>query len=224
MVEVAAIVEGQTEQAFIRTVLQPHLVLKGINIWARLPGRVYRRGGVRHWESVRGDIERTLRESNARVVTTMFDFYGMPANWPGRTDASPLPWEKKGRLVEDALAGDIQARMGVDFAPGRFIPYVQVHEFETILFSDITSLHSVLKGMRNYPSLETLRKIVAEAGTPEAINDSPRSAPSKRLAGMAPGYQKRLHGVIAAERIGLETIRNGCPNFDRWLTSLEQLA
>lgn len=226
MSEVAAIVEGQAEQAFVRQLLEPHLAPKGIYIWATLPGRVFRRGGVRPWQSIYGDVQRTLKQRQDRYVTTMFDFYGMPKDWPGRADASGLPWATKGQFVESALVADIETRMGDERVPGRFIPYVQIHEFEAVLFSDVQVLNGVLKelpGCRCHDLLGNLQRILDEVGDPEAINDNPESAPSKRLASLAPGYKKPSHGVIVAQRLGLQKIRSACPNFNRWLTRLESL-
>jgi hypothetical protein len=223
MSEVAALVEGQAEQEFVDRILKPHLMPKRVYIWARLPGSVSRQGGVRTWRSIQGDVLRTLKERRDRYVTTMFDFYGMPKDWPGREEASTLPWDRKGECVESALLGDIESRMGNDLSPERFIPYIQVHEFEAILFSDVHVLNGVLEQVAGRNLLGNLQRILAEAGDPEAINDDPVSAPSKRLASLAPAYRKRAHGVIVAERLGLEKIRTVCPNFNRWLTRLESL-
>ena len=99
MTDVAAIVEGATEQVFVRDHLAAHLAGRGISIWPRLPGRVVRRGGTRKWESVRGDILRTLKERRGRICTTMFDFYALPDDWPGRTAAGNMPLEQKASHV-----------------------------------------------------------------------------------------------------------------------------
>ena len=226
MNEVVAIVEGETEQDFVREVLGPDLLLRGIRIWARLPGRRRRHGGVDSWESIRGDIMRTLKESSGRYCTTMFDFNGMPHNWPGRVEAADLPWDKRGEYVEGALSEDLAKEMGGDFRRERFIPYVQVHEFEAVLFVDADKLAGVLAEICSAKSeslAEQLMTIVNKAGAPEAINDDPNSAPSKRILKLAPGYRKRSHGLIAAQRIQLATMRAACKHFDLWISRLEQL-
>jgi hypothetical protein len=62
MNEIVAIVEGQTEQTFVRDVLAEHLGAGGIAIWAVLSGKTRKQGGVRKWEVARNDIVRTLKE------------------------------------------------------------------------------------------------------------------------------------------------------------------
>ena len=227
MNDLAAIVEGQTEQAFVQSVLAPELASRGIHMWATLPGRIHKHGGKVSWETIRRDIVRTLKERSDRFCTTVFDFYAMPNDWPGRSKASALPWEERGAHVEDALLKNLAEHMGKDFRQERFIPYVQVHEFEAILFSDVEGLAGVLRdlpGMRSGDVISRLRKIVDEAGGPEAINDDPNTAPSKRILSLVAGYRKPIHGVIAAQRIQISTMRASCPSFDRWLTRLEALS
>ena len=110
---------------------------------ARLMGnarRRDRRGGVKSWTSVREEIVKHLREDAGRVVTTMVDYYGMPRTgsraWPGREAASDLPFPQKAPAVEDGLSASIQEAMGNGFDRSRFVPYVMMHEFEALLFSD----------------------------------------------------------------------------------------
>jgi len=226
MNEVAAIVEGPTEEAFVRGILAPHLTLKGISLWATLPGHPRRQGGVPRWELARKDIMRTLKERDGRYVTTMFDFFRMPPGWPGRVEASAKPWNQIGQVVEKALLDDVSEHMGDDFRTERFIPYVQVHEFEAVLFSDVEKLSSVLSvvpGVSAKSLKDKLQRIVDRAENPEAIDDCPATAPSKRILSLAPGYSKRQHGPIAARSIGLPTMRAACPNFNQWLSRLEEI-
>lgn len=226
MNELAAIVEGQTEATFVREILAPHLSNHGVSMWARLPGRFVRRGGVKPWESICSDIVRTLRERDSRNCTTMFDYYGMPLDWPGRSGAQALAWEHRGAFVEDALLDDIANRMGRSFRRERFIPYVQVHEFEAVLFSSVSEFGQVLMKVPGTTTVfleRALNEILESAGAPEAINDDPRTAPSKRVLALATGYRKELHGLIAAKRIGLSSMRERCGHFGEWLSRLESL-
>lgn len=224
MSEIVAIVEGQTEQTFVRDHLAVHLGGRGIAFWARLPGRVVRRGGVRAWESVRGDILRTLRERRGRICTTMFDFYAMPNDWPGRTDAAGMPLEQKGNHVEQKILDDLAACAGDDFRRELFIPYVQVHEFETLLFSDVAKMAETLAPVcrSDANSLSTqFRAILDAAGRAEAINDSYETCPSRRITGLVSAYRKPVFGPIIAGRIGLDLLRVACPHFGQWLERLE---
>jgi len=225
MSEVVAIVEGQAEQTFIRNQLAAHLGSRGVSMWAVLSGKTRKQGGVKKWEIARNDISRTLKEG--RYCTTMFDFYAMPADWPGRAEAAGLPWDQRGVHVETAILADITRHIGPDFNPSQFIPYVQVHEFEALMFSDVSTLAQVAAPLCRIGSayLETqFARILDAAGDPEAINDNYETCPSRRIMALAQGYRKRLHGPIVATRIGLDALRSKCTHFASWLGKLEALA
>ena len=132
MSEVVAIVEGETEQTFVRDQLAAHLGFLNVTIWAVLPGRHRRHGGVKEWPVAREDILRTLKEG--RYCTTMFDYYAMPDSWPGRTFANGLTWDQRASHVEAAMLADIVQMAGNSFNPRQFVPYVQLHEFEALAF------------------------------------------------------------------------------------------
>ena len=104
---------------------------------------------------------------------------------------------------------------------GLVLPYVQVHEFEGLLFSHVDAFESVFP--RSVP-IADLRSIRLRFATPEDINDSKDTAPSRRIAKLFQDYRKRLHGPMVAAAIGLERMRNECPRFDTWLRRLESLA
>ena len=137
-------VEGQTEEDFVNEILAPHLYRQGYTkVGARLMGNARqrdRRGGIRSWTSVRGDIIRHLKEDAGCMVTTMVDYYGLPQTggraWPGRETAGSLPFAQKALTVERALSEDICRELGQGFDSERFVPYVMMHEFEGLLFSD----------------------------------------------------------------------------------------
>jgi len=224
--DVAVIVEGKTEETFVNGLLHSHFADRGIFIWGRLPGRRIRQGGVRGWASVRGDVFRVLKERAGRVCTTMFDFYGMPRDWPGRVQAAGEPADKKGPRVEQALLEDLCKFASKDFRPEWFIPYVQVHEFEALLFSDTSRAADELATNPGGPPdlADRLQAILEAAGQPEAINDNWETCPSRRIAGLVAGYRKPLHGAIAAARIGLDAMRQACPHFGQWIERLERLS
>ena len=225
MNELGAIVEGETEQTFVRDILAPHLGARRVSMWARLPGKIARRGGVRPWQSILEDIKRTLDERPDRYCTIMFDYYAMPLDWPGRAETPGLPPDRRAAHIETALAESVVQRMGSRFRGERFIPYVQMHEFEAVLFSDVPNLAEVLSTATPFPHglTERLDEILRAAGEPEAIDDSPDTAPSKRIQELASGYRKLTHGIIAANRIGLAKMRAAWPHFDAWVTRLESL-
>lgn len=219
-------VEGETEETFVNEILRPHLYRRGYaNVGARLLGNARlrdRRGGIRAWNSVRKDILRHLKEDPGCLATTMVDYYGLPQTgskaWPGRAEAGTLPFALKAATVERALSEDICNELGDGFDPNRFIPFVVIHEFEGLLFSDC-ALFS--QGIGRPDLVDAFQAIRNEFGSPEEINDSPFTAPSKRLEGLVQGYQKPLLGALAVLEIGLANIRRVCPHFREWLSRLE---
>lgn len=225
MTEVAALVEGRTEHDFVNRLLRPHLGARNVHVWAVLPGREYPHGGPPRWEAARRDIVGILKSRRGVVCTTMFDFYGLPRDWPGRDQAVGLPLNEKGAFVERALLADVREFASKDFRPEWFIPYVQVHEFEALLFADVAILAQVLVAdpARQVGLEKGLRAILHESGEPEAINDNWDTCPSRRIAGLADEYEKRVHGLAATSRIGLDVIRRACPHFGQWLDRLESL-
>jgi Domain of unknown function (DUF4276) len=222
-------VEGQTEETFVNEILRDHLSNNGYtSVSARIVGNArlrQRRGGIRSWTSVRKDIVKHLQQDQHCVATTMVDFYGLPQDgegaWPGRAGITSYKTEPKATSVEGALLADIKKEMGSGFYPIRFVPFVVMHEFEGLLFSDCAAF---AKGIGQPLKEASLRDIRDCFETPEDINDSPITAPSKRVTALVPQYEKPLFGVVAALEIGLPQIRAECPHFDSWLKRLEALA
>ena len=215
-------VEGQTEESFVNNVLRPHLVggFGYTDVSARLVGNARqrpRRGGGREWSGVRREIIRHLREDFQAVSTTLVDFYRLPHSWPGRSLAGGMPFEYKARTVQEAIKTDIAANLG-DPSKQRFLPYVVMHEYEGLLFSDPTGFAEAIGRRELADSFQSIRN---DFRTPEEINDSVTTAPSKRVLSLFPGYQKPLIGTIAAQRIGLAVIRKECPYFSGWVQQLE---
>lgn len=212
-------VEGETEETFVNEVLRPHLIAIGYtSVGARLVGNSRaraRRGGIRSWDTVRRDIIRHLAGDQGCIATTMVDYYALPDNWPGRATAAGLPPGARGGHVQQALLADMEATTPYWL---RFEPCVLMHEFEALLFSDCPGFATGI----GKPSLaETLQQIRAQFATPEEINDSPQTAPSKRLIELIPDYQKVIFGTVAALEIGIDKMRQECPNFAEWLVRLE---
>jgi len=221
-------VEGQTEEDFVNSVLRDYLLHHGYeSVSARIIGNArlrHRRGGIRSWLPVRKDIINHLRQDPGCVATTMVDFYGLPQHgdrsWPGRAAAIGASGHQKASIVEQALRDDLVQEMGKDFDSRRFLPFVVVHEFESLLFSDCAAFARGICRPELQPYFSQIRKGFA---TPEEINDSPVTAPSKRVEQLVPDYNKPLFGVLAILEIGLESIRAECPHFAGWLDQLEAL-
>ncbi len=208
-------------------ILRDYLVSKGYHsVEARIVGNARlreRRGGIRPWPSVKMDIMNHLREDPGCVATTMVDYYALPqtgsGKWPGRAQSKTLSSiEKKALCVQDAVRDDLVTEMGNRFDSKRFVPFVVMHEFEGLLFSDCAAFS---RGIGRSDLELSFRGIREDFTTPEEINDSPLTAPSKRVEALVPGYQKPLLGVLAVLEIGLSRIREECPHFDGWLKQLE---
>lgn len=226
MARVLIHVEGETEESFVNEILRDHLYRQGFtNVSARLVGNARqrdRRGGIRAWSAVRKDIIHHLREDPASLATTMVDYYALPQSgeraWPGRAEAGALPFPQKGATVENALLEDLCQEVGGNFNPNRFIPFVMMHEFEGLLFSDCERFG---RGIGRPELTVHFQAIRDQFTSPEEINDSPQTAPSKRVISLVEGYEKPLLGTLAVLEIGLDPIRRQCPHFDGWVSRLE---
>lgn len=213
------LVEGQTEEAFIKRVLQPYLLDKGILITAtmvctkKVRGVRKHRGGIGDYDQVKRDLANLLKSSHFALVTTFFDFYGLPNNFPGQ---NTLP---NGDCY--AKVQHLEKEMEKDITNGNFHSFIMLHEFETMLFCDIYSLSDFFSDKQN--KLDKLNKVFTAIKNPELINNSPQTAPSKRILAELEGYEKPLHGPIAVQNIGIDRIRQLCPHFNDWLDVLEAL-
>lgn len=215
MRRVNIVVEGQTEETFVRDVLVHHLAALNVFVTARMvatsPGF---RGGLVAYGKAKRDIERWLKQDKEALVSTMFDLYALPADFPQRD----VP-RQQGETAHD-WALRMEKAFAAELNNPRFIPYLQVHDYEALLFSDVTLLGTQLAATpREQAKLQEIR---SSFPTPEDINDSPQTAPSKRLLKLFPAYQKPVDGVLSAQKIGLQVMRRECPHFAEWLASLEQ--
>lgn len=215
--------EGQTEREFCRSVVGPGLGVAGVSVAGTLVGRPGRkRGGIREWPVYRKELLRLAKERHSRVVGVLVDYYAMPESWPGRAEAARKASGERGRHVEQAVADDLSAELG-----DRFVPCVQLHEFEALMFvaPDVSARSLENRAKRDGVRIEReLAGVVEECGgSVELIDDSPLTAPSKRIAAIVPRYDKVAWGVVVAGEAGLDRLRMGCPWLDRWLRRLEAL-
>ena len=214
-------VEGQTEETFVKTLLAPHLFGHGFSrVDARLLGNARarsRRGGIRDWQVASREIERHLKEDGEAYASIMVDYYALPRTWPGRNCDTALPIETKHKTLCEALAQDFEEKTGII---ERFIPFVLMHEFEALLFADCQRFAEAIGYEDKQPALQGIRDTFE---TSEHINDSPQTAPSKRVINIINGYDKVLFGNVAAVEVGLASIRADCRLFDQWVRRLEAL-
>ncbi|MCU0750833.1 MAG: DUF4276 family protein [Akkermansiaceae bacterium] len=220
MKRVHIICEGQTEETFVNEVLAPHLARFNVYPAASLVGKPGQKGGQVTISRMAHDIKRRLLDDEQAWCTTFFDFYGLDADFVGNQAAAMKNgYEHKALEVEKALLEYITAQT-TENAVRRFLPYIQMYEFEGLLFSDPAKLATGLYVGHLTGDFAAVRN---EFGTPEEINDSPVTAPSKRILRLMPVYEKPLYGSLAAIEVGLDVIRQECKRFNRWVKWLEEL-
>ena len=221
------ICEGQTEETFVNEVLASHLYTKGwTSVSARIMGNARqraRRGGIKGWPTVRREIALRLKGDSGCYVSTLVDYYALPKNgekeWPGRIQAEAELYSNRARFIEDALRDDFSKREG-NSASGRFIPFILVHEFEALCFADCKAF---CDGIGRPDMAEAMKAIRGAFKSPEEINDSPETAPSKRIINLHPSYEKPVEGIVGILEISLEKLREECQHFSDWISHLEEI-
>lgn len=213
MTRVYLLVEGQTEETFVRELLAPHYANQGLYLRPIIVRTsTGHKGGLVSYAKVKAQIEKLCKQDSHAFVSTMFDLYALPRDFPKNANAylEQRGGADKANFLEVALAQDINQH--------NFIPYIQVHEFEALLFAETQAFALWTEAS----VLEKLKDIAMQyANQPETINDGPTTAPSKRIQALMPSYQKPLHGALIACEIGLDKMRATCPHFANWLAKLE---
>ena len=208
--------EGQTEQGFCINVLAPYMLSKGIVIEA--PTIKHSHGGIVPWDILKRQLIEHLHEGDA-IVSMLIDFYQIKDSYqfPGWKEAKAISEQKEKMIF---LFRQMKEDMPEAFR-NSFIPYIQLHEFEGLLFSDINVYEN------NFNASEcdfvAIQAAMDSFSSPEEINNSPETAPSVRLQRAIAGYNKVVYGSILAEETGLHTIRSKCPLFNSWIEQLESL-
>ncbi|WP_410647258.1 DUF4276 family protein [Amycolatopsis sp. cmx-4-54] len=207
------LVEGQTEANVVRDVLSGHFQRRGWFVTYSTvrthTSSVTYRGGVTSWPKLHREIKELLASPRLTVLTTLFDYYGFPADAPGMASRPTGAATAKVGHVEEALRAAIDDH--------RFVPHLVQHELE----SWVLAAGDQLADLRDDPAIaERIKQDCAEAGGPELVNDDPKNAPSKRLARYCPGYVKTLEGPLAIADLGIEGLKAQCPHFAAWLAEL----
>ncbi|UEM41449.1 DUF4276 family protein [Pectobacterium aquaticum] len=215
MTRINVFVEGQTEETFVRDTLAPYFVRQGIYLNAILAQTSRgHKGGIVSYGKVKHQITRLCQQDKKAWVTTLIDYYGLPTDFP---------MVGQGKSVNEDIYSwieDLENTFDADIAQPNFIANFLLHEFEALLFCDPEKFADWLEEKK--PIIE-LNNIKLAFDSPESINNSPQTAPSKRILSAIPEYQKTLHGPLIAADIGLDTIRQQCPHFEDWLQRLEAL-
>ncbi len=218
MRRILIIVEGDTEEAFVNTMLQPYFIHKGITV--NCFKIKHSKGGLTKYAHFQKDIINTVYENNV-LITSLIDFYALPADFPRYDEASAIV-NKQDRLLflENAIKEDIEDVQDASFP--HLFPYIQLHEFEALIFSAVTGIEALFDDDEaNFPQIKA---IIDGHNSPEDINNSPQTAPSKRLLNVIDGYNKIVDGVLILDEIGLPVIIDKCPRFSWWLDELERRA
>jgi hypothetical protein len=221
VIRLKVLVEGQTEESFVNNLLAEFFNPNQINITAIILGRPGHKGGRTNYDHVKRDILVLLKQDRTAFCSTMLDFYGLGRDFPGMPISSNLMNTEKALRIEDAWKENICKEIP-DFRPDiRFIPYLQLHEYEGLLFSNPSAFAAALQDSNFAHKFQAIRD---EFTTPEDIDDGAESAPSKRILHLAPSYRKVIDGTLAARAVGIEKMKEECPHFRDWLSRIQAMA
>ncbi len=219
------IVEGPTEEEFVKKSLLPYFHAKGIYNFVtpikiktgKTPHNKKASGGALNFQRLKKEVNRLLKNEKNIIVTSLIDFFRLPSDFPCLDEIKKLkaPADKVKRL-EECLSQEIK--------DNRFIPYIQLHEFEALIFAcPQTAILEIAKtlNLKQEKIRTELDKIAKKYPNPEEINEGTNTAPSKRLKKLVPGYNKVVHGNAIIQQSGLDALRQKCPRLAQWLENLE---
>ena len=219
MKRIIVICEGQTEQVFVNPTLRKYLEGIGKNVNLQPPLVKKSKGGIVPWKDIKAQIEKHLKQEKDAFVTTLLDYYGIYEfhQFPSWQQAHQIQ-DKNQRLdlLEEEMKNDIDANLR-----DRFIPFLLLHEFETLIFSDKDSILNQLP--RNDINIPELDEVFNKFSNPEDINSGKQTSPSHRLLKIIKGYDKVVYGNIIIEEIGIHKIKSKTQRFNNWINILENL-
>ncbi len=205
------IVEGQTEQEFVNSMISPYMQQYGIYNVTPVLIRTSKtgRGGFVNYEHLKNDTKKLLFSIKTDFVVSMFvDFFRIP-EVPQKDR-----WEKKATHIEQVE--EMEQCIAEDINDRRFIPYIQLHEFEALLFSSNKGFETFF----SETNAKNTQQIINTFNNPEDINTSPKGAPSKRLLAIKDDYDKVIEGNLIALEVGFNEILARCPRFRAWIEKL----
>jgi Domain of unknown function (DUF4276) len=223
MSEVIVFAEGVTEEQFIKQVVAP--ALRHLNVFVKpqmLSTSQNAKGGAVSFDRLKFYARNALRQNKNVVLSTFLDLYALDTHFPmfiAAQEQSDV--YSRVHCLEDGLKTAIVEYVGC--RSERFLPHIQPHEFEGLLFSDVDALSAIEPDW--LLSLKKLREIRSSVETPEHINDGYETKPSKRLENLLrPKYKKTSHGPRAAQHITLEVMERECIHFKVWMDKLRALS
>lgn len=204
--------EGPTEEAFINEVLYPYLFNMDIVVYPivcttkRTASKKYK-GGVSDYNKIKRELTILCKNHRNEYVTTMFDYYGMPENTPDIGLQDKDIYERIDK---------IEATINRDIGQENCMFHFMLHEFEGVLFSNPESF-GLISGDEVVNEIREIRKSYPN---PEYINNSPETAPSKRLEKLIPNYAKIKNGTLLSKDMGIDMILAECPHFRKWVEKI----
>lgn len=214
MRRIAILVEGQSEQAFVDSVLQPALgynvaYLTAIIVATHRPAAGGKFSGGGRWRHYRDDLRRLVNQPQWDLVTTLIDFYAFPDDLPVNC-ARP----HRGRDCVVRTASAMQAEINSQ----KFLPFVILHELEALVIAS-GAIQQAPLGDRTLG--RQFRALLDEAGGDvEMIDDAPDTSPSKRLQGLVTHYDKIRDGIAILQAADLSEALQYCPGVATWVSRL----
>ncbi len=208
---IAILVEGRTEEKFIKSILNPFLLNSDIYAHPILlktaPGH---QGGLPKYSKIREHVFNLLKSvpNPYSLVTTMFDYYKLPNDFPGKRNMPSGNIYERVKHIEDNFC--------IDIGSDDFLPYIQIHEFEALLFASMNGFE------KKFPRCaDRFKEILRNSGNnPELINDL--EPPSRKIINIVrDGYRKEfiktLDGLEIARNVGIDSMIKNCKHFREWV-------
>lgn len=229
MIYLYFIVEGRTEEEFVKEILKPYLEKKQIFIQGveqvitgKNQSKKHCKGGGKNYEYYKNHLSRRIKQfkkTSHLYFTTMIDLYALPQNFPNYEIY--VDYKDKYKKVKA-----LEKEFGNDINQNNFIPYIQLHEFETLLLSDLSKFKEYYIDEDNVDQkILALQNDIKEYDNIELINESESTAPSKRIEKFFNKYcrEKTTVGIYVALEIGLDKMKEKCKHFNEWIEKIENL-
>lgn len=225
--------EGSTEVSFVNSVLSEYLqdritfIAKTFVTSSNHKTGSVNKGGIPNYISAKNQIINTIRTSSCDYITTMIDYYGLRKDFPGndnKAENDSINIYNKIEFLENEFNKDIKTCINQYNTRTEFFAYFQLHEFETLLYTDLDKLQEVEPEWHN-KEIKKLKDSIKQYNNIELINNSPDTAPSKRLQNAFSNtkYSKTIHSNLIIKSIGINNIREKCEHFNQWLNKIESI-
>ncbi len=208
--------EGQSEEEFCKNILKPYFEQKEIYIEFAIVSTgikkngTHFRGGITNYNKIKEDIRKIFNNPGYDLITTFFDFYGFLKVCPFREEIKSIGCYKRVQETEKKFNDDLNNQ--------KFLPYLNLHEYEIIYFIDYKLTKKILA---DNIDKNKLKKIFTKYNNIEEINEDPSKAPSKRLQDICSSYAKLYHSQLITQKLNIEMIKSKCNHFNEWIENIE---